>query len=70
MPINSQAKLVSDILDLKSLEQKPTRDGFGLGLVQAADENQNIVGLCADLTESTRMEAFAKKYPERFVEMR
>lgn len=69
MPANPQAKLVDNILDLKNLEQKPTRDGFGLGLVQAADENQNVVGLCADLTESTRMEGFAKKYPERFVEM-
>jgi transketolase len=69
MPLNSQAKLVSSILDLKSLEQKPTRDGFGIGFLQAADENSQVVGLCADLTESTRMEAFAKKYPERFVEM-
>lgn len=69
MPINPQAKLVENILDLKSLEQKPTRDGYGLGLVQAADENPNVVALCADLTESTRTEAFAKKYPERFIEM-
>jgi len=28
-----------------------------------------IVALCADLTESTRMEAFAKKYPARYVEL-
>ena len=69
MPVNPKAKLIENILDLKSLEQKPTRDGFGLGLVQVADENSNVVGLCADLTESTRMEGFAKKYPERFVEM-
>ena len=69
MPLNPKAKLVENILDLKSLEQKPTRDGFGLGFLQAADENTSVVGLCADLTESTRMEAFAKKYPERFVEM-
>lgn len=69
MPINLQAKLVPNILDLKSLEQKPTRDGFGLGFLQAADENPASVGLCADLTESTRMDAFAKKYPARFVEM-
>ena len=69
MPINLQAKLAENILDLKSLEQKPTRDGYGLGLVQAADENPNVVALCADLMESTRTEAFAKKYPERFVEM-
>lgn len=69
MPISKSAKLVENILDIKSLEQKPTRDGYGLGLVQAGDENPNVVALCADLTESTRTEAFAKKYPERFVEM-
>lgn len=69
MPINPKVKLVPNILDLKSLEQKPTRDGYGLGLVAAGDENPNVVALCADLTESTRTEAFAKKYPERFVEL-
>jgi len=69
MPLSPKAKLVENILDLKSLEQKPTRDGYGLGLAQAADENPNVVALSADLTESTRTEQFAKKYPERFVEM-
>jgi len=43
MPLNPKAKLVENILDLKSLEQKPTRDGFGLGLVQVADENPDVV---------------------------
>ncbi len=62
-------KLVGKILDLKSIEQKPTRDGFGSGLVKAGDEDVNVVGLCADLVESTRMEPFAKKYPARFIEM-
>lgn len=69
MPVNPKMKLVENILDLKSLEQKPTRDGYGLGLLQAGDENPNVVALCADLVESTRTEAFAKKYPHRFVEM-
>lgn len=69
MPVNTQMKLVENILDLKGLEQLPTRDGYGIGLVQAADENPNVVGLCADLTDSTRMDAFAKKYPSRFIEM-
>jgi transketolase len=69
MPLNPDAKLVANILDVKTIEQKPTRDGFGLGLVQAADENPNVVGLCADLVESTRMEPFMKKYPDRYVEM-
>lgn len=69
MPINKKVKLVPDVLELEKLEQKPTRDGYGLGLVQAGDENPNVVALCADLIESTRTEAFVKKYPERFVEM-
>ncbi len=69
MPINPNVKLVENILDTKSLEQRPTRDGYGLGLVEVGDENPNVVALCADLTESTRTEAFTKKYPDRFVEM-
>ena len=63
------AKLVENVLDLASLEQVPIRVGFGEGLVLAGDADSNVVGLCADLTESTKMDAFAKKYPERFVEM-
>ena len=51
------------------MEQKPTRDGFGVGLVEAADKNPNVVALCADLTESTRNEAFSKKYPDRYFEV-
>ena len=69
MPVNPSVRLVDHLLDPKALEQKPTREGFGVGLVKAADELPDVVGLCADLTESTRMEPFAKKYPDRFVEM-
>lgn len=69
MPLNPHLKLAENILDPKKIEQRPTRDGYGLGLVQLGDEDKNVVALCADLTESTRTEQFAKKYPERFVEM-
>jgi transketolase len=51
------------------IELKSTRDGFSEGLLLASDENPNVVALCADLTESVKMDAFAKKYPERFIEM-
>ncbi|PIR86711.1 MAG: transketolase [Candidatus Harrisonbacteria bacterium CG10_big_fil_rev_8_21_14_0_10_49_15] len=51
------------------IEQVPTRNGFGEGLVLAARKNKNVVGLCADLTESTRMDAFAKEFPERFFQV-
>lgn len=53
----------------EDIEQVPSRNGFGEGLVIAGEENPNVVGLCADLTESTRMEAFKKKFPERFIEV-
>jgi transketolase len=57
--------------DLSSPEilQEATRMGFGRGLLEAAHKNKHIVALCADLTESTRMNEFATSYPERFVEM-
>jgi transketolase len=58
--INQNAKLNPKVLDA-DVEQVPSRDGFGEGLVLAGDEDSNVVALCADLTESTRMEAFKKK---------
>lgn len=53
----------------KDVEQLPIRKGFGEGLLAAAEMDKNVVGLCADLTESTQMHLFKKKFPERFVEM-
>ena len=50
-------------------EQAATRDGFGKGLVEAADADPRVVALSADLTESTRVEEFKAKYPARFVEV-
>lgn len=49
--------------------QAPTRDGFGKGLVEAAQRDPRVVALCADLTESTRVEEFATLFPERFIEV-
>lgn len=53
----------------KDIQERPTRDGYGEGIVQAGEEDKNVVVLCADLTESTRAEAFAKKFPDRFFEI-
>lgn len=65
--INSGAKLAPDIFDTP--QEAATRDGFGKGLVEAAIADERVVALSADLTESTRVEAFAKQFPERFIEM-
>ena len=51
------------------IEQVPSRNGYGEGLVIAGEENKNVVALCADLTESTRTEAFKDKFPDRFIEI-
>lgn len=66
--LNKAAKLSEKIFE-EDIPQKPTRDGYGDGIVLAGEENQNVVALCADLTESTRVEAFAKKFPGRFFEI-
>ena len=50
------------------VEIKACRDGFGDALLELGEENSNVVALCADLTESTRVEKFAKKFPQRFIE--
>lgn len=66
--INTEAKLSDKIFD-KNILEKPTRDGYGEGLLIAGEKDKNVVVLCADLSESTRSDKFAKKYPERFFEM-
>ncbi|MCI0679878.1 transketolase family protein [bacterium] len=53
----------------KDVEQRPIREGYGEGLLAAGDADPRVVALCADLVNSTKTGAFAKKYPDRFVEM-
>jgi transketolase len=65
--LNPEAKLSEKIFEV-GIPEKPIRDGYGEGLLLAGEENPNVVALCADLTESTRVDAFAEKFPERFFE--
>lgn len=53
----------------QQLEMAPTRDGYGKGLVEAAEQDERVVALCADLVESTRTHWFAEKFPNRFFEL-
>ncbi len=66
--INHAVKLNPKIWD-KDVEQVPIRKGFGEGLLAAGEADERVVGLCADLTESTQMHLFGKKFPNRFVEI-
>ena len=60
-------KLAKNALAL-DVPQKPTRDGYGEGVVEAAKRNKDVVVMCADLTESTRNLDFKKLFPERFIQ--
>lgn len=53
----------------EKVEKEPIRQGFGEGLLQAGEEDKNVVALCADLTDSTKMNLFRERFPERFVEI-
>ena len=48
---------------------KDTRSGFGAGLEELGNTNENVVALCADLTGSLKMNAFAEKHPDRFFQV-
>ncbi len=54
---------------MEKFELKDTRSGFGQGLLELGHENPNIIGLCADLTGSLKMDAFEKAFPERFLQI-
>lgn len=46
-----------------------TRSGFGAGLLELGRTNPNVVALCADLTGSLKMDAFAAEFPDRFYQV-
>ncbi|HSE29505.1 MAG TPA: transketolase family protein [Candidatus Saccharimonadales bacterium] len=57
--------LVKNIGD-KDIKQEANRKGFGRGLLEAGRQDNKIVALCADLTESTQILHFAEAFPERY----
>ncbi|MBR0123033.1 MAG: transketolase family protein [Bacteroidales bacterium] len=52
----------------KILDNKDTRSGFGVGLLQAGQADERVVALTADLKGSVKMDSFAKAFPDRFYE--
>lgn len=50
----------------KDEEEIATRDGFGEAILEIGS-NSRIVVLTADVAESVRVSDFAKKYPDRFI---
>ena len=63
----TSARLNPKLFD-PEVEQVPTRDGYGQGVVALGEKNPNVVVLTGDLSESTRANMFEEKFPERFIE--
>src|SRR3989344_5395908 len=64
--LNPTAKLHPNIFG--EPDMKPTRDGFGVGLVEAGEKDPRVVAVCADFAESTRILPFKEKFPKRYIE--
>ena len=48
---------------------KDTRSGYGAGMTQLGQTNENVVALCADLIGSLKLDDFKKNHPERFFQI-
>lgn len=64
----SNLHLIPDFLS-KDIVREPNRKGFGLGLLEAGRLDDNVVAVCADLTESTQMHLFRDESPARFIDV-
>jgi len=65
------AAIAMHLVDYRAsgIKQVPTRNGFGEGVVEAGNRDRNVIGICADLSESTRFEGFKKAHPGQYVEI-
>jgi len=68
MKFSAQAHILPDPF-ATDVESKPTRHGFGDGLVALGRDHEDVVAICSDLTESTRVDAFRKQFPARYIEV-
>ena len=61
-------ELVNDLTE-ENLKKEPIRAGFGRGLKKAGDEDERVVALTADLTDSTQITLFKEAHPDRFIQV-
>lgn len=61
--------LIDNYWETEELERRATRDGYGDALLEVSENDEDVVALCADLANSTRVSDFKKKYPKRFFEV-
>lgn len=55
------------MIKIESYGNKPTRDGFGLGLVELGERDERIVVIGADVSGSVKTSYFQDRFPERFI---
>ena len=55
-----------DQAEVQELSRLGSRGAFGRGLMLAAEEDDNLLVLSADLAGTSRVQQFADKYPDRF----
>jgi len=63
--LNSQLRLNPGF---ETSDKIATRDGLGKGLEEIGDKDERVVALTCDVMESTRIDAFAKKHSDRFIQ--
>jgi transketolase len=54
------------VKDIVAKNEKETRAGFGEGIYELAQKNDNVVVLTADLAGSLKLHPFMKDFPERY----
>lgn len=67
--LNSDLSFHPDVFNPEAVPRCALRDGFGDGIVEAAEQDERVVVLCADVTDSVRLTAFKKRFPKRYIEM-
>ena len=60
--------LTSQLHTYSDVEKKDTRSGFGAAMDHLGESNPKVMALCADLTGSLKLEKFADKHPDRFIQ--
>jgi len=56
-------------VDSGKIISEPMKIGYSRGLAEAGRKNENVVAVSSDVAGSTGTEAFAKEFPERFIEV-
>ncbi|MCA9361256.1 transketolase family protein [Candidatus Kaiserbacteria bacterium] len=63
------AKHLDKNIGTEAIQYSPNRVGYGEGLKLAGEKDERVVALSADLTGSTKTDAFAEAFPDRFVQV-